>query len=79
MKWKGALFILRNRPLCAPLLATPRHDWHCGDGILRTSFNELLTDGQVDQRVMLLVKHADDLGFFEEDTFFLTEDILLIG
>ena len=61
------------------LLTAPRHDGHRGDRILRTSFNQLRADGQVDQGVMLHVEHADDLGVLEKDAGFLAKDILLIG
>lgn len=60
-------------------ICRPRHDGNHGDGILRTSFNQLLADSQVGQGVMLLVEHAKDFVVLEENAGFFAADILLIG
>src|SRR6188474_2217011 len=44
----------------------PRHDRHRRDGVLRRAFDQLVADGEIDQRVSPLVEHPIDVGALEE-------------
>ncbi len=73
---KRIIFCLQAPQL---LFSAPGHDRHGGDGVLRASFHHLRADRKIDESVVLLVEHADDLGFFEEGAGFLAKDIFLVG
>src|SRR6478609_7445412 len=62
-----------------PSLPRPGHDRHRADGIGRGAVDDLRTDGEIDQRVVLDVDQPVDPSRLEEDASLLAEDLLLVA
>jgi len=69
-----------NALMCAPSMGlAPGHDRDGRNCILGRSLDDFVADGDIDQRVSLLIDHAEDIRVFEEDRRVLCIDLLIIG